>query len=85
MTDLYGAEWIKLWSLRSTPIGLGLAVALTLYLAGSNSMHGTLLPSGSTGPVDPIRAAFDGPSWVLPMIGAGMIGAQSMWESMPVG
>jgi len=78
MTDLCGAEWIKLWSLRSTPIGLGLAVALALYLAGSNSMHGTLLPSGSMGPIDPIRAAFDGPSWVLPMIGTGMIGAQSM-------
>lgn len=78
LADLYAAEWIKLWSLRSTPIALGLGVTLALYLAGSNSVHGTMLPSGLEGPIDPNRAAFDGPSWVLVMIGAGMIGAQSM-------
>jgi ABC-2 type transport system permease protein len=73
LTDVWAAEWIKLWSLRSTPVTLGLGVLLELYLAGSNSAHGTFL--GAKGPV---HAAFDGPSWVLVMIGAGMAGAQCL-------
>lgn len=43
-------------------------MSLALYLAGRN---GTL-----TGSIEPNHAAFDGPSWVLAMIGTGMIGAQ---------
>jgi hypothetical protein len=76
--DLYAAEWIKLWSLRSTPIMLGVGVTLALYLASRNSADGTMLPSGLKGPVDPNHAAFDGPSWVLAMIGAGMTGALAL-------
>ncbi len=76
--DLCAAEWIKLWSLRSTPIMLGVGVTLALYLAGRNSAGGTMLPSGLKGPVDPNHAAFDGPSWVLAMIGAGMTGALAL-------
>lgn len=76
--DLFAAEWIKLWSLRSTPIMLGAGLILALYLAGSNSADGTMLPSGLKGSIDPNRAAFDGPSWVPAMIGAGVIGALAL-------
>ena len=60
--DLLAAEWIKLWSLRSTPTALVGVVALSLYL----------------GHADPRRVPFDGPVWLLPMLGAGALGAQSI-------
>lgn len=78
LADLYAAEWTKLWSLRSTPIALGLGVALALFLAGRNGMHGTMLPAGHARVISPGQAAFDGTSWALLMTGAGMIGAQAM-------
>ena len=68
--DLYAAEWIKLWSLRSTPAVLGVSVTFTLYLVVRNGDQGL--------PIEPNHAAFDGPSWVLAMISAGMIGALSL-------
>ncbi|MFC1438962.1 ABC transporter permease [Streptacidiphilus sp. N1-10] len=76
--DLYAAEWIKLWSLRSTSLTLGAAVALALYFAGSNSAGGTMLATGPSGPIDPNHAAFDGPSWIPSMIGVAMIGALAL-------
>jgi len=76
--DLCAAEWIKFWSLRSTPIALVLLVSLALYLAANNSRHGVLPMAGSSGPLNPQRAAFDGFSWLPAMIGAGLIGAQAM-------
>lgn len=78
LADLCAAEWTKLWSLRSTPVALGLGVTLALFLAGRNAMHGTMLPAGHAGMINPGHAAFDGPSWALLMTGAGMIGAQAM-------
>ncbi|MGH3417324.1 MAG: hypothetical protein ACRDSS_12720 [Actinocrinis sp.] len=60
--DLLAAEWIKLWSLRSTPAALMAVVALSVYLAHA----------------DPRRVPFDGPVWLLPMLGAGALGAQSI-------
>lgn len=60
--DLLPAEWIKLWSLRSTAPALIGVVALSLYLAHA----------------DPVRATFDGTVWLLPMLGAGALGAQSI-------
>jgi ABC-2 type transport system permease protein len=77
LTDLCTAEWIKFWSLRSTPIALVLGVALSLYLAGHNSVDGVLPLGGSRGPTNPERAAFDGFSWLPAMIGAGLVGAQA--------
>lgn len=60
--DLLAAEWIKLWSLRSTPSALVGGVALSIYLAQA----------------DPSKVQFDGPVWLLPMLGAGALGAQSI-------
>jgi hypothetical protein len=60
--DLLAAEWIKLWSLRSTPTALVGVVALSVYLAHA----------------DPRQVPFDGPAWLLPMLGAGALGAQSI-------
>lgn len=76
-TDLCAAEWIKFWSLRSTPLALVLGVALSLYLAGNNSRHGVLPLAGSGGSLNPERAAFDGFSWLPAIIGAGLLGAQA--------
>ena len=75
--DLCAAEWIKFWSLRSTPIALVLGVALSLYLVGNNCRHGVPGPAGAGGRLSPERAAFDGFSWLPAMIGAGLLGAQS--------
>ncbi|MFD7156860.1 hypothetical protein ACFV9C_19830 [Kribbella sp. NPDC059898] len=74
--DLLSAEWIKFWSLRSTPIGLVLGTALSMYLAIDNSRHGVLPLAGSHGPLTPEQAAFDGFSWLPAMLGAGLLGAQ---------
>ena len=59
---LLAAEWIKLWSLRSTPAAVAGIVALSVYLARA----------------DPREVPFDGPVWLLPMLGAGALGAQSI-------
>ncbi|HZX07967.1 hypothetical protein [Kribbella sp.] len=74
--DLWSAEWIKFWSLRSTPIGLMLGTALSLYLAVDNSRRGILPLTGSHGPLTPEQAAFDGFSWLPAMLGAGLLGTQ---------
>lgn len=74
LADLCAAEWIKLWSLRSTPVALSLGVALALYLAGASSVHGAVPGAPHAVP----RTAFYGPSWLLVMIGGGIAGAQSI-------
>lgn len=74
--DLCACEWIKFWSLRSTPIALALLAAFSLYLAADNSGHGVAGLGGNSGPLNAQRAAFDGPSWLLAMIGAALIAAQ---------
>lgn len=78
--DLVAAEWIKLWSVRSTPVACVLGVALSLYLAAFNASRGVPPvggPAGAGGPASPVRAAFDGYSWLPAMLGAGLVGAQS--------
>ncbi|MGH3248715.1 MAG: hypothetical protein ACRDOI_21275, partial [Trebonia sp.] len=70
LADLCTAEWIKLWSLRSTPIALSLGVALALYL-GAGSVHGAVPGAPHAGPADHGHAAFDTSSWLLVMIGSG--------------
>ncbi|RPE38683.1 ABC-2 family transporter [Streptomyces sp. Ag109_O5-1] len=80
--DLLGAEWIKLWSLRSTPIVLGVLLSLYLYLA----YHAAQLDHDSypTWPAfakldpDPAHDAFDFPKFLLLMATAGTIGAMSV-------
>jgi ABC-2 type transport system permease protein len=75
--DVCAAEWIKFWSLRSTPVALALGVALALCLAAVNSRHGVVPQAGSGGTLTPEQAAFDGFCWLPAMLGAGLIGAQA--------
>ncbi|MDI2130375.1 ABC transporter permease [Yinghuangia seranimata] len=77
--DLVGAEWIKFWSLRSTPVTLGVLAALYLYLAWRSGgqeyrswPHYT--PEMRDG-FDAGHTAFPGPEWFAMMVGAGTVGA----------
>jgi hypothetical protein len=85
LADVCAAEWIKFWSLRSVPIAVAVAAALSLYLAARNSSNGVLPLAGSKGPLTAQQAAFDGFSWLPAMIGSGLIGAQCVVSEYTTG
>jgi hypothetical protein len=77
--DLFAAEWIKFWSLRSTAIILS---ALTVWCVYSGyqgtqkaySIWSGMRPAAVRGAFDP-SMAFRGPDWFLLMVIAGSVGA----------
>ncbi|QKW33549.1 ABC transporter permease [Actinomadura sp. NAK00032] len=77
--DLFAAEWIKLWTLRSTRYVLGLGTLLFVGIAVQKSL-GTYQDWPSFRPAekahfDPMTEAFSGVTAALLMIGAGCVGA----------
>ncbi|GAA4637135.1 ABC transporter permease [Actinoallomurus vinaceus] len=77
--DLLAAEWIKLWSLRSTRWVLGLGVLLVIAAALQKSLDAydswpTFRPVEKAH-FDPMTAAFSGVTATLVMIGASVVGA----------
>ncbi|MFD8979731.1 ABC transporter permease subunit [Streptomyces sp. NPDC059564] len=77
--DLLAAEWIKLWSLRSTRWVLGLGVLILIALAVQSSLD-TYDNWPDFGPqershYDPMSEALSGAGVALLMIGAGTVGA----------
>ncbi|MFD0375728.1 hypothetical protein [Streptomyces sp. NPDC127112] len=80
--DLVAAEWIKLWSLRSTRSVLGLGVLIFLLLALQRSL-GSYDEWPEYGPIqrshyDSMTEALSGAGVALLMIGAGTVGALSL-------
>ncbi|NBM16938.1 ABC transporter permease [Streptomyces sp. GC420] len=84
--DLLAAEWIKLWSLRSTYWVLGggalTVVGINVNSARSNAVRLTDRPELPPGPgpdsayqFDPLSTAFVDPAWQLLMVVAGAVGA----------
>lgn len=85
-TDLLAAEWLKLWSLRSTYWVLGVcAVVVTGINANSARSNADRLAGQSASPppggvdrtflFDPLATAFTEPAWQILMAVAGAIGA----------
>ncbi|MGK5553798.1 ABC transporter permease subunit [Actinomadura kijaniata] len=77
--DLFAAEWLKLWSLRSTRYVLGLGALLFIGLAAQKSLS-TYQEWPNFRPAekahfDPMTEAFSGVTAALLMIGAGCVGA----------
>ncbi|MEV2254010.1 ABC transporter permease [Streptomyces sp. NPDC050147] len=82
--DLIGAEWIKLWSLRSTywVLGIGALVVIGINVnsAQSNAVRLAHLPPPPDGldahmRFDPLHTAFVDPAWQIFMVIAGSVGA----------
>lgn len=75
--DLLAAEWLKLWSLRSTAVmvlgALLLAAGSSVFLAG----HVLLSPAGKA-TFDPTNTEFNSGVWSALMIGAACVGAVAM-------
>ncbi|MFE3201649.1 ABC transporter permease [Embleya sp. NPDC059237] len=80
--DLIAAEWIKLTSLRSTPIVLGLLVPLYLYFAHDGAAttyaHWPTLAAELKRHPDPAHDAFPFPKFLLLMATAGTLGAMTV-------
>ncbi|MBT2489471.1 ABC transporter permease subunit [Streptomyces sp. ISL-96] len=79
MKDLIAAEWIKLWSLRSTywVLGLGVLVLIGLAVQSSLDTYGNWQDFGpqEKSHYDPMTEALSGVGVALLMIGAGSVGA----------
>ncbi|GAA2322854.1 hypothetical protein GCM10010149_90060 [Nonomuraea roseoviolacea subsp. roseoviolacea] len=77
--DLLAAEWIKLWSLRSTAWLVGLGTLAVVAFAAQSSMDAYQSWPGFTAMekarFNPLDEAFSGLSASLLMIGAGGLGA----------
>ncbi|MCX4668317.1 ABC transporter permease [Streptomyces sp. NBC_01381] len=82
--DLIAAEWIKLWSLRSTywVLGVGALVVIGINVnsAQSNADRLAHLPPPPDGlephmRFDPLHTAFVDPAWQILMVVAGSVGA----------
>ncbi|MGW2156871.1 hypothetical protein [Nonomuraea sp. NPDC001699] len=77
--DLLAAEWIKLWSLRSTRWLVGLGVLAIVAFAVQSSLNAHNSWPGFTARekalFDPLSEAFSGLAATLLMIGAGTVGA----------
>lgn len=80
--DLVAAEWVKLWSLRSTRwvLGLGVLVLLLLALQSSLATYGEWEDYGpiQRSHYDPMTDALSGAGVALLMIGAGTVGGLSI-------
>ncbi|MFJ2774176.1 ABC transporter permease [Streptomyces sp. NPDC087300] len=81
-TDLVAAEWIKLWSLRSTAwiLGIGALVVIGINVnsARSNAALLTQIPAMSPDgsfQIDPMRTSFVDPAYQILMVVAGSVGA----------
>lgn len=78
LRDLFAAEWIKFWSLRSTTIALAAVTAWYLYrtyqLAQESYTSWLGIPAAIRGAYDP-SMVFRGPEWFLIMVVAGSVGA----------
>jgi ABC-2 type transport system permease protein len=77
--DLLAAEWIKLWSLRSTSWVLGLGALAIIGMAAQGSLDAynewpTFRPMERAS-FNPLNESFSGMSAILMMIGAGSVGA----------
>ncbi|MFG2498812.1 ABC transporter permease [Streptomyces sp. NPDC048441] len=86
--DLIAAEWIKLWSLRSTywVLGVGALVVIGINMnsAWSNADRLAHLPPPPDGlephmRFDPLHTAFVDPAWQIFMVIAGSAGAISVF------
>ncbi|MGV9308264.1 hypothetical protein [Nonomuraea sp. NPDC003727] len=77
--DLLAAEWIKLWSLRSTSWLLGLGTLAIVALAAQSSLDAYQGWPGFTAMekarFNPLTEAFSGLAACMLMIGAGSLGA----------
>lgn len=77
LSDVLAAEWLKLWSLRSTAImvvgALFLGASSAVFLAG----HVFLTPQGKAS-FDPINIEFNTGVWSALMLGAACAGAVAM-------
>ncbi|MFB6564583.1 MULTISPECIES: ABC transporter permease subunit [unclassified Streptomyces] len=77
--DLLAAEWIKLWSLRSTRWVLGLGVLILIALAVQSSLdtydNWPDFDPRERSHYDPMSEALSGAGVALLMIGAGTVGA----------
>ncbi|MEZ0110900.1 ABC-2 type transport system permease protein [Catenulispora sp. EB89] len=77
LRDVAAAEWIKLWSLRSTAVmvlgALFVAASSTVFLAG----HVFLTPLGKA-TFDPANIEFNSGVWSALMLGAACVGAVAM-------
>jgi hypothetical protein len=78
--DLLAAEWIKLWSLRSTPLVLAALTLLYLYMTwhfsqGTNNAWPSYPAAMRASEYFAVMDAFGGATWFLLMIGAGTVGA----------
>ncbi|MFE5595059.1 hypothetical protein [Streptomyces sp. NPDC056549] len=80
--DLLGAEWIKLWSLRSTPIVLAGTVLLAWYVAYDGAHQAYTAWPGFEEDFkrifDPGHETLYPPAYLLLMTVAGVIGAQTV-------
>lgn len=81
-TDLVAAEWIKLWSLRSTAwiLGVGALVVIGINVNSARSNAALLTQIPATSPdgsfqVDPMRTSFVDPAYQILMVVAGSVGA----------
>jgi ABC-2 type transport system permease protein len=76
--NLFAAEWIKFWSLRSTAIILSALTAWYVYAAYQGAQRAysvwTSMPPAERGTFDP-SVVFRGPDWFLLMVVAGSVGA----------
>ncbi|MFI7420164.1 hypothetical protein [Nonomuraea sp. NPDC049684] len=77
--DLLAAEWIKLWSLRSTRWLLGLGTLAVVAFAAQSSLNTfrewPSFPPMQKATFSPLNEAFSGLSATMLMIGAGGLGA----------
>jgi ABC-type transport system involved in multi-copper enzyme maturation permease subunit len=77
MKNIVAAEWLKLWSLRSTAVlalgALFLAASSTVFLSG----HVLLTPEGKAS-FDPSNIEFNTGVWSALMVGAACVGAVVM-------
>jgi ABC-2 type transport system permease protein len=77
--DLLRAEWIKLWSLRSTYLALGLGalamIGLAVNAAAADYSNWPTYSASFRGQFIPIQDAFGGPPHLLLIVAAGTIGA----------
>ena len=77
--DLFAAEWIKFWSLRSTAIILSALTAWCVYSGYQGTQNAYSVwtgprPAAARGAFDP-SMAFRGPDWFPLMVIAGSVGA----------